>query len=120
MAGGATFDSAGRPADPGDLWLFPRHPGRTLILKPSADWEAALTEFVRQHRPHLERSRTEWLAFGAWIHPDGSLYLDIVTGRLCQAEAVREARRAGEREGRRVAAIYQATTGQTFMLQPTL
>jgi len=115
-AGGATCDAEGRPADPGDRWLFPRHPGRTLILEPSANWEAALTGFVERHRAVVEGSSSEWLAFGAWIHPSGKLYLDIVTGRLCQQEAWR----AGEREGRPVAAIYRASTGQTLMLQARL
>ncbi|MBB5235839.1 hypothetical protein [Deinococcus budaensis] len=117
-AGGATFGPSGQPADPGDRWLFPRHPGRTLILEPAADWEAGLRAFLQQHGPLLGEGGCGWAALGAWIHPGGCLYLDIVAGCRSRDRAVREALRAGRREGRPVAAIYQASSGQTLTLPP--
>ncbi|WP_102126105.1 hypothetical protein [Deinococcus planocerae] len=115
-AGGATFDPAGRPTNPGARWLYPRHPGQTVIVRASVDWEAPLRHFVETHRSLLGQNSPEWRAFGAWIHPEGDLYLDTVTGRFDREEARREALRVGEREGRRVVALFQFSSERTVPL----
>ena len=99
---------------PVDAWGFPKYPGKTAILPPNADLVKSLTEFIYANETYL-REPDSWL--GTWINPRTQYcYLDITTSCADLEEARKAAITIGEREGRKIIALYNSKWEQTVYL----
>ena len=99
---------------PVDAWGFPKYPGKTAILSPEVDLAAELKNFVFVNEPFL---REVDCCLGTWINPQNQhFYLDITTSRRDLNEARRMALEIGNREGRRIVALYNSKRGETIYL----
>jgi hypothetical protein len=109
--GGATFDLAALAfAGPGDFWYFPRYPSRTRMVDLSGLYEE-ISAFV-EHNREICAHAAVWL--GTWINPhSGKCYLDLTTRLADRDEALREARRVSEVEGRKIVTIYNPALDRT-------
>lgn len=115
-AGGATVDViAERFVPAGDVWYFPRHPGRTKIVALNPiHLSDAIAEFVSGNW-HLFQPGEVYL--GTWIHRDvTSCYLDLITHAPDKPHAIRLAHRFGAEEGRRIVAICNPASNSTHYL----
>ena len=113
--GGASACLADRRLlSPADEWLFPKYPGRTVILPPEADLLDGLQRFIADNESLLSESDCR---LGVWVHPrTGEVYLDVTTSCADLAEARRIALEVGARDGRRVVALYNAFREETVYL----
>jgi hypothetical protein len=113
--GGSTTrpgDCTARP--PADGWQFPRHPGKTVIIPPTADLRSALRTFILVHARVLHEPDC-WL--GTWRNPhDQQIYLDITTQRADLAEARQIARSLSLQEGRQIVALFNPRRQETVYL----
>lgn len=100
---------------PVDEWGFPKYPDRTVILPPDADLVVGLRRFVAANETLL---REPDCCLGTWIDP-GTLhcYLDITTSRANLADARRAAEDAGEKNGRKIVALYNSKRGELVYLR---
>ena len=99
---------------PVDTWGFPKYPGKTAILPPEVDLVDELKNFISAHESLL-RETDCWL--GTWINPQTQhYYLDITTSHHDLNEARRMALEIGDREGRRIVALYNSKRNETIYL----
>ena len=101
--------------EPVDAWGFPKYPGRTAIVPPGEDLATALKRFIFDNGSSL-REPDAWL--GTWINPQTDhYYLDITTSYQDFDEAKQIAIEIGEKEGRRIVALYNSRRQETVYLK---
>jgi hypothetical protein len=109
--GGATFDLATLAFEsPGDFWYFPRYPSRTRIVDQRRLPEE-IPAFIERNR-EVCTGADLWL--GTWINPQsGQCYLDLTMRLAGKDQALREARRVSEADGRKIVTMYNPGLGRT-------
>lgn len=99
---------------PVDAWEFPKYPGKTAILPPETDLVEELRNFISVNETLLKESDC-WL--GTWINSQTKhFYFDITTSRNDLDEARKTALEIGEREGRKIVALYNSKQDKTVYL----
>jgi len=97
-----------------DAWGFPRHPDRTVILRPDADVTAALEAFIVTNTVFLQEHNC-WL--GTWVRPaTGDVYLDVTTSCKGLDEALRVVSRINATSKRQIIALYNSSLDKTVYL----
>jgi hypothetical protein len=99
---------------PADDWKFPKYPNKTAILPPEIDLVDELKRFISENE-HLLREPDCWL--GTWINPQTHcFYLDITTSVVDLDEAKKMALEIGNREGRKIVALYNSGRNEIVYL----
>lgn len=99
---------------PADDWKFPKYPNKTAILPPEVDLVEELKKFILANEPFL---REPDCSLGTWIHPQTHcFYLDIATSVSDLAEARKMALEIGDREGRKIVALYNSERNEIVYL----
>ena len=99
---------------PADDWKFPKYPNKTAILSPEADLVDELKKFILANESLL-REPGCWL--GTWINPQTHyFYLDIATSVSDFDEAKKIALEIGNREGRKIVALYNSERNEIVYL----
>ena len=98
-----------------DLWSFPKYPAKTVILPPTVNLTDELRKFITQNADALNEEDC-WL--GTWIHPQTrEYYFDIATGIENIDKAREVAVQAGQRDGRKIVAMFNPCKRQTIFLK---
>ena len=99
---------------PTDDWKFPKYPSKTVILSPQINLVAELKNFILVNEKFL-READCWL--GTWIHPQTQeFYFDVTTRCEDFEEARKLALEFGNREGRKIVALYNSGRNQIVYL----
>jgi hypothetical protein len=99
---------------PVDAWEFPKYPGKTVIFPLEVDLVEELRNFISANESLLRESNC-WL--GTWINSHTQhFYFDITTSCNDIDEARKTALEIGEREGRKIVALYNSKRNKTVYL----
>jgi hypothetical protein len=99
---------------PADDWKFPKYPNKTAILPPEVDLADELKNFILANESFLKEPDC-WL--GTWINPHTHCYyLDITTSVFDLDEAKKMALEIGNKEGRKIVALYNSEQNEIVYL----
>ena len=100
---------------PVDIWMFPKHPGKTVIVPPGRALLPAIQTFVQLHRAAL-CEQDAWL--GTWVSPiTGYWHIDITMGCCDFNQAQQQAFAYSVRDGRAIVALYNMRQRRTVYLR---
>lgn len=99
---------------PTDDWKFPKYPSKTVILPPNINVAEELKRFIQVNDSFL---REPDCFLGTWLNPKTShFYFDVATCRIDFEEAKQLALELGEKEGRKIVALYNSKRNETYYL----
>lgn len=97
-----------------DTWCFPKYPSKTMIVPPEVDLVEELKKYISANKQYLRESDS-WL--GTWINPQTQcIYLDVTTSCSELNKARKMALDIGNREHRKVVALYNSKRRETVYL----
>ena len=101
---GATFDlHTGNPVVPFNAWYYPKYPRVTKIVSIS-HLRTALEAFIECNKNLLEEENSY---LGTWLNPETKkIYVDITIRRDSLEEALTDARKISNEQGRKIVTVY--------------